>query len=167
MSRFSCKSIDWYTPKYILERINWVFDGQIGCDPATAKDNPTNAKVFYTNRSNGLTKIWHNSVFLNPPYGKVIHKWLRKLHLEAGHGTPILALLPMGSRFSTSYWQRDVLNDYLSCICFIGHRVKFLKRGVVSKANIYDSAIYGYNIDPVKFGRAFKSLGKCLAGRVS
>lgn len=77
---------DWRTPQRLLEPARVVFGGQIGIDPATAPDNPTQARVFYTEADNGLVQPWdvEDGLFCNPPWsrklGLPIAIWLKPLH---------------------------------------------------------------------------------------
>jgi phage N-6-adenine-methyltransferase len=164
-----CKTSEWYTPPEILEPVRDYFGGAIPLDPAAPLDNPTGAERFFTKQDNGLTQDWAgNGAFVNPPYGAEISDWCRKIHESASTGLQILALLPCGARFSTSYCQNYILNEHLTAICFVRGRVGFVNEdGEQQTGNIYDSAIYGYNADHEAFARSFDSLGKvaCVKGR--
>jgi phage N-6-adenine-methyltransferase len=159
------KETIYMTPENILQAVREVYDGVIELDPATEHNNPTRARFFFTKETNGLIPWWrpYGKVFVNPPYGKEIVPFIKKIADEAAAGTSILALLPCGARFSTKYWQNSALNQYLNGICFIRGRVKFLRKdGTVAKQNPYDSQIYAYNIPFSLFRYAFKHLGKCI-----
>lgn len=165
MADKSSKTAEWYTPERVLGPVRAYFGGKIPLDPATRADNPTGAVEFFTLRDNGLEQDWgaHDGVFINCPYGAKtdFHAFLEKIREEAALGTTIIALLPMGSRFETGYWQRDVLNIELDAICFIRKRLRFIdESGAVGKSNTYGSALYGFNADMVRFTLAFSSLGK-------
>ncbi len=157
-----CRETVWFTPPELLERVREYFGGPIPLDPATSKDNPTAAKRFFTEAQDGLRQSWAGKgVFVNPPYGEVTKLWCEKIHSSADVGTPIIALLPCGARFSTGYWQEHILTDRLSAICFHLGRVSFVDgNGEEQVGNPYDSAIYGYNADQSAFARAFCPLGK-------
>ncbi len=160
----TCESVEWYTPVGIVDRVRVYFGGTIPLDPASPSHNPTGARKHFTEDDDGLTKCWEgDGVFLNPPYGEVMSAWMAKVHEEAGKGTPIVALLPCGARFSTGYWQDFVLSEYLRAVCFVRGRVAFVnEHGEPQKGNPYDSAIYGFNVTPDGFETAFKGLGKVL-----
>lgn len=144
--RLNCKETVWLTPPEIMTRIHSLFPGGF-LDPATEPNNPTSAKVFFT--EGGLDKDWATGlpVFVNPPYGKDLKFWCAKIRRTSEQsGAPIAALLPCGARFSTKYWQEEILSRYLSHICFLNKRVKFMRPdGTLGKSNPYDSAIYFYN----------------------
>lgn len=62
----------WQTPDHILDFVRDLFHGPIEMDPATSKDNPTRAEVFWTIEDDGLVMPWgQNHVFCNPPFSKL------------------------------------------------------------------------------------------------
>lgn len=157
--------VDWRTPQPLLDRVRDYFGGPIPLDPAAEPTNWTRAERFFTPEEDGLARTWDAwGVFVNPPYGKFIRAWTGKIAEEAAKGTAIIALLPCGARFSTKYWQHDILNGTLTCACFVRGRVPFVgPDGKPVKANTYDSMLYGFNADLAQFARAFKTLGKCFS----
>ena len=169
-----CKRVEYFTPENILACTRYYFDGQIPLDPATTSTNPTKAERFYTIVDNGLVQPWYHGVFVNPPYGRVIRDWTKKIREASELCTQIIALLPRGTRFSTRYWQDNILSSRLNAVCFVRGRVSFLdeygnkiihidKHGKKkSSGNPYDSAIYGYNVFQDRFVEAFGKLGKVL-----
>lgn len=89
--------------------------------------------------------------------------WAMKIHETVRKGTPLIALLPCGARFSTKYWQRCILNHELSAMCFVEGRIPFIgPDGKPGKGNLYDSIYYGYNLDANRFDSCFKSMGAVL-----
>lgn len=173
LTDLGCKSTIYLTPDKILDPVKKFFGGTIHLDPATEPSNPTDASYFGTacktggikDLGNGLIIDWNlfDSVFVNPPYGKVIKHWCEKIHIEAAQGAKIIALLPAGARFSTKYFQDHVFIDQLNTACFIRGRVKFLRPDrTVAGSNPYDSVLYGFNCDKALFSKEFSSLGKVL-----
>lgn len=150
----------------------------IGLDPCTEASNPTGASRHFTIEDNGLVQDWANQglVFVNPPYSLTpeakaakqeppIRAWTKKISEEAIKGVEIIALLPCGARFSTGYWQKNILqNPKLYVVCFRLGRIKFIdgRTGKVGKGNNYDSMYYGFNIDKYRFASNFKKLGTVL-----
>lgn len=156
----------WITPQSLIKVVEQYFGGPIPLDPATEDNNPSGASNFYTEKTNGLDKDWSlfGGVFINPPYSKgSMPKWTLKIKEESDKGTPIIALLPCGARFSTRYFQSNALNSNLNAICFHKGRVKFLLTdGTIGKRNLYDSQVYGYNVDWPRFKAAFENIGRTL-----
>lgn len=179
----TCKNIEWYTPDRVLDLVRDYYGGQIPVDPANGISNPTEALVSINELiGNGLELSWKklgrdalelgansDGVWLNPPFGKVIRDWCKKIYIESLQETEIIALLPCGARFSTGYWQEYILSQRLNAICFIKGRVSFIdgNTGIKAKGNIYDSAIYGYNIDTNKFVDTIGQLGKTITGKIN
>lgn len=92
------KSNEWYTPKYIFDALECVFDMDV-CAPISLEHVKTPTDTFLTNRS--LGRDWKGFVWMNPPFGgrNGIIPWLNKL---ADHGNGI-ALTP--DRTSAPWWQ--------------------------------------------------------------
>lgn len=68
----------WVTPKWIIERF-----GPFDLDPCAASPQPwPTAKEMITEREDGLLRLWHGFVWLNPPYGKLLALWLSRLALH-------------------------------------------------------------------------------------
>ena len=65
---------EWLTPPFILEAL-----GPFDVDPCTALNQPWHtATTEYTLTDDGLLMPWNGRVWLNPPYGTQIWRWLRK-----------------------------------------------------------------------------------------
>jgi site-specific DNA-methyltransferase (adenine-specific) len=47
-------------------------------------------------------KPWFGRVFMNPPYGKTIGRWMRKAWEEAHRGALVVCLVP--ARVDTAWW---------------------------------------------------------------
>jgi site-specific DNA-methyltransferase (adenine-specific) len=77
----SSEDMTWATPQKWFDYLNLEFGFTLDpcCLPATAK-----CKKFYTPVEDGLSKSWQDErVFMNPPYGREIGKWMKKAHDEA------------------------------------------------------------------------------------
>jgi len=148
------------TPRHIVERVCWLF-GEIDLDPCSDGGDPPNvpAAIRYTKRENGLRRVWEGRVYMNPPYGKVIGLWVRKLRFdyERGAVTEAVALLP--ARVDTRWWRE--LENYP--VLFVRGRLKFPhqddKPGEPPTSAPYPSAIVylGPRLDDFKV--AFGDLG--------
>lgn len=70
--QLSSKSVEWYTPKPIVDRARLLM-GEIDLDPASClvANETVRARQIYDVANDGLTKPWRGRVFLNPPGGKV------------------------------------------------------------------------------------------------
>lgn len=110
----------WQTP---LEELQYVRElGTIALDPASAVSNPTRAIAYcalehqLAHWRDGLQRRWaawlrqpsiaalrNPLVFLNPPYGRALAAWSKKVQEEAREGAQIITLTP--ARTDTGWWQ--------------------------------------------------------------
>lgn len=121
----SSESPEHYTPAEIIEATIALF-GEIDLDPCSNSHQAPNvpAKRCYTAADDGLAQFWGGRVYMNPPYGRGIDKWCRKLAESYNYGfvTEAIALLP--ARTDTQWWQ--IMRDYYRCevigrLTFIGN----------------------------------------------
>lgn len=73
------KSVEWYTPKWIFDKLNLEFD----LDPCAPDGGIAwiPAKKHFSIKDDGLKSSWGDSLtWLNPPYGKFTGEWLAKMH---------------------------------------------------------------------------------------
>jgi len=177
LTDLQCKETVYITPNKVLDPVRAYFGGPIPLDPATQPDNPTNARQFATGNTSdpgslgdGLQICWanHDGVFVNPPYGKGMKDWCKKIYDETVLGATIIALLPCGARFGTRYWQDFIFNPGLDATLFYRGRVSFLRPdGKAAKQNPYDSQILLFNGDIERFTNEFKHLGKVVKMEVA
>lgn len=105
---------DWLTPPHILRVL-----GQFDLDPCAPIDRPWDtAKLHYTLADNGLNKPWRGRVWLNPPYGNQMDKWMGRL---AQHGDGIALIFARTETGSFFPW----VWDYATAILFIKGRLRF------------------------------------------
>lgn len=122
-SFFSRRNDRWLTPLSIIDDI-----GPFDLDPCAAPDHPT-AETRWTPEEvgDGLSMPWFGRVWLNPPYGRTMGDWVRRL-VEHGSG---VALIPVAS--GTKLWQ-DVVFPSAHAILFYRHRINFLRRADANTA---------------------------------
>jgi hypothetical protein len=64
--------------------------GEFDLDPCAPVERPwPTAKMHYTILNDGLSQPWRGRVWLNPPYGREVGKWLRRL-AEHGDGIALI-----------------------------------------------------------------------------
>ena len=111
---YSSNSAEWATPQEVFDKLNQEFHFTL--DVCATKEN-AKCKRFFTKEQNGLSQSWKNeSVWMNPPYGREIGKWIEKLSRTGG-----VALLP--ARTDTR-WFHDFIYGKAE-IRFIKGRLKF------------------------------------------
>lgn len=118
---FSSKSAEWETPKWLFDKLDAEFNFTL--DPCSTDENHLCDK-YYTIKDNGLAQDWSGEVvFVNPPYGRAIGKWVKKCHDEyVNNGTTIVMLIP--ARTDTT-WQHDYIFKGAKYICFVKGRLVF------------------------------------------
>ena len=82
----SLPSDEAYTSQFHTKLVRKVFNRNIDIDPCADSTNRLNARVFFTEKTNGLTQDWffpeleNPCCFVNPPYSKGFQKaFLTKL----------------------------------------------------------------------------------------
>ncbi len=117
----SSGDMTWATPQEWFDYLNLEFKFTLDpcCEHETAK-----CKHHYTPAEDGLSKSWADErVFMNPPYGRDLPKWMKKAYEEArDNGTLVVAFVP--ARVDTDWWHRYAAKA--SDIRFPKGRVKFV-----------------------------------------
>lgn len=150
---FSSRTAEHCTPEDIISP-TLVCLGEIDLDPCSEGGDPPNvpAHAHYTATDDGLARLWHGRIYMNPPYGREIGDWVEKLcsEYEAGRVIEAIALLP--SRTDTRWWKR--LREYP--VCFVQGRLTFV--GSEDPAP-FPSAVFYLGQDVARFCHAFGDLG--------
>lgn len=75
----------WLTPKHIIDAL-----GKFDLDPCAAPlPRPwETASASFVEADDGLSQEWFGRVWMNPPYGRGIGAWMKKMaeHAKAGGG---------------------------------------------------------------------------------
>lgn len=112
------KSNEWYTPKYIFDALDVVFDLDVA-SPVNRKYCSVPAKNFIT--ENSLDMEWHGFIWMNPPFGNGNNyklKWIKKF-INHANG---IALFP--DRTSAPWWQH--FNKNCDARLFVDGKIKFI-----------------------------------------
>ncbi len=97
---FSSKTSEWPTPQWLFNALDKEFGFTL--DPCSTHKNAKCDKHF-TIEDDGLKKSWEDeTVFMNPPYGREIEKWMKKAYEESKTGATVVCLVP--SRTDTRWW---------------------------------------------------------------
>lgn len=152
----SSDSPEWYTPDFVIEHTLRLF-GEIDLDPCSNSHEAPNvpARNIYTKDDDGLSQIWEGKVYLNPPYGSEIGKWINKLVASYTNGsvTESLSLLP--ARIDTAWFQP--LYDFL--MCNMRGRVQFAN---ASNSAPFPSVIVYMGNRNDEFIEQFRALGPIM-----
>lgn len=150
----SSKSVEWYTPTRIVERVILVL-GEIDLDPCSNSRTAPNvpAAHHFTQEDNGLALPWRGRIYMNPPYGRAtIGKWIKKLLTEWQAGRVTQALVLLASRTDTQWMAQ--LREFPRC--YILGRLRFSghKNGAP-----FPSVVVSLGCDLQTFTAAFKDIG--------
>lgn len=112
---FSNVNNAWCTPQDFFDKLNTEFNFTL--DPCSTEKS-AKCKKFYTPKEDGLKQSWlGETVFVNPPYGREINKWVQKCYEESKNpNTTVVLLIP--SRTDTRYF-----HDYILGKC----EIRFIK----------------------------------------
>jgi phage N-6-adenine-methyltransferase len=96
----SC-DMTWATPHQWFEYLDLEFGFTL--DPCCTHETAKCAK-HYTPSENGLVQSWQDErVFMNPPYGKELGRWIKKAYVEArDNGALVVCFVP--ARVDTNWW---------------------------------------------------------------
>ena len=133
---FSSENHDWETPGDLFHAVNQEFKFDLD-----AAANESNAKLgsFISPTEDALSLDWSlkgKSIWLNPPYGRTIGKWLKKAYCESLKGCTVVVLTMV--RSDTKWWQEWAMKA--AEIRLIEGRVHF-KRGQESGPSPAPSAL--------------------------
>lgn len=107
-------TIEWLTPPDLVKKL-----GKFDLDPCTPVDPPfVHAKTNFSKNVDGLSKEWFGRVYLNPPYGKGMEKWIEKLK---NHGNGIALIF---ARTETKCFFNHIWDD-ADAVLFVKGRIKF------------------------------------------
>lgn len=149
-------SIEWYTPKDIIERARLVL-GSIDLDPASCDyaQETVKAKTYHTKETDGLSKSWRGRVWLNPPYGRGIRHWINKVVHEYENGAVESAIIIVNNATDVSWFQ----SFWKYSICFVTGRVYFERPGSQADSPAQGSAIIYMGKENSRFSEHFSDLG--------
>ena len=96
---FSSKTPEWETPADLFNELNDIFHFDL--DACATHDN-AKCEHYFTKEDDALTQEWSGTVWMNPPYGREIIKFMRKAYESSIAGATVVCLVP--SRTCTRWW---------------------------------------------------------------
>lgn len=114
------KSVEWITPKSVFDALGAEFDLD-PCTPGLHLTHVPAAQGYTLPDNDGLRDPWHGNVWVNPPYGRGIDKWLDRCAHHAANGGSAIALVP--NRTDTTWFQEAAFDA--TAILFPAGRIKF------------------------------------------
>jgi len=114
---FSSQTPEWSTPDDLFGELNEVFHFDLDACASCA-----NAKCdrFFTKEQDALEQLWQGTVWMNPPYGREIGKFMCKAYESSLAGATVVCLVP--SRTDTAWWHRFAKSGQ---IIYLRGRLKF------------------------------------------
>ena len=115
-SLLTSKSSEWSTPQSFFDTldIEYHFNLYPCCTKANAK-----CRFYYTKKDDGLKHSWDGyRVFMNPPYGREIGKWVKKAY--ESDAEVVVCLVP--ARTDTAWWHDYAMKGQIR---YIRGRLKF------------------------------------------
>lgn len=99
-SLFSSATPEWGTPQWLFDSLDKEFGFTL--DPCSTDEN-AKCDLHFTVQEDGLSKDWEDHVvFMNPPYGREISKWMKKAQDSAKCGSTVVCLVP--ARTDAKWW---------------------------------------------------------------
>lgn len=141
----SSKKIEWYTPLDVLEEVDRFFGG-IDLDPARP------------DADDGLVQTWRGKVFLNPPYGRHIKKWIDKALSD-----PVDEIILLVPSSTSAPWFQPLFRH---AVCFVRGRLKFRDPEGIKPAGAPFASVLAYRGPrPEAFEQAFSHRGHVVIGK--
>jgi len=126
---FKSNSVEYSTPMDIFEPLKEEFE--IEFDICASSENHK-CDLYFTKEDDCLTKDWGDikgNIWMNPPWGKQMQKFVRKALEESKKGKTIVCLLPV--RSNTKWWHETIIETKME-VRFLRGEIKFngLPRGL-------------------------------------
>jgi hypothetical protein len=151
---------DFYTPTEILDCARSALGGVIDLDPAShvVANEVVKARVFFSEREDGLMQPWRGRVWLNPPFSKS-KSFSQKIACELQRGQIERMVVLANSRTITARYFEPVMRA-ADAVCVLHGRYSFWgneKDGSPSNGQVM---LY-FSIDHswVEFSEAFRNIG--------
>lgn len=118
----SSNSNEWETPQDFFNALDEIYHFRL--DAAASAENHK-CPVYFDEEKDALALPWtgYGPVWVNPPYGRQIDKWVAKAAEESKSGATIVMLIP--ARTETRYWHDYIFGNPNAQVTFIRGRLKF------------------------------------------
>ena len=117
---FASKKQDWGTPPHVFDFFDAKYNFQL--DAAAREDNAL-CERFIGPETDALSVPWEaQTVWLNPPYGRGVGRWVEKAYREAQAGKTVGVLI--FARTDTKWWHNFVMKALV--VYLIKGRIKFV-----------------------------------------
>ena len=150
---------EWFTPQEHVERARRVL-GEIDLDPAShvIAQSRVQAKAFFTEKDDGLTKDWAGRIWLNPPYAQpAIGHFVDKIVEEVGSGRVEQAIMLTHNYTDTAWFQKAA--RAASSLCFTRGRIRFVSPTGEVAAPTQGQTFFYFGPDADRFHAVFSEIG--------
>lgn len=128
------ETVEWGTPQDLFDSLDAEFHFTLD---AAASDLNFKVSNYLTADDDSLNCDWDgHTVWLNPPYGRVLNLWIRKAWEESQKGATVVCLVP--ARTDTAWWHDYAMRGEIR---FIRGRVKYVRSDGFSDSAPFGSAI--------------------------
>ena len=118
---FTSGTDEWATPDSFMNVVREMWP-EFDLDPC-ALPSSAKATTYYTPEDDGLVQPWNGDlIWMNPPYGREIPRWVKRAAQAVKGGATVVALLP--ARTDTAWWHDHVL-PFADEIHFVRGRLHF------------------------------------------
>jgi phage N-6-adenine-methyltransferase len=131
---YSSATDDWGTPQALFDELNDEFSFTLD---ACASAHNFKVNIYFNEKIDALAQRWTGTVWMNPPYGRTIGKWMKKAYEESQKGATVVCLVP--ARTDTAWWHDYAIKGEVR---FLRGRLKFEQPGFVKNSSApFPSAI--------------------------
>lgn len=142
---YSSKTPEWETPQDLFDQLNAEFHFTL--DPCCTEAN-RKCPRYFTREVDGLQQPWApERVFMNPPYGRAIGKWIKKARDESAKPNGALVVALVAARTDTAWWHDYILGPGYE-VRFIRGRILFSPNGDKTRRAPFPSAIVIFTSNP-------------------
>jgi hypothetical protein len=125
-------STEWLTPPSIIEKL-----GPFDLDPCSPVTRPWNTAAHHIDeQTDGLISHWFGYVWMNPPFGKGLAKWVEKL---SKHDNGI-ALIPL--RSTETKWFHNYVWSTASAVLFCKGRIRYWSLDGIEKGSCPHASLF-------------------------
>ncbi len=92
---FSSNNDRWTTPRDFFDKIDDIL-GPFDFDVCADAENTKVKDAYFTKEDDALARDWHlfgRRIWMNPPYGRDIGRWMRKAWEESRKGCTVVCLV--------------------------------------------------------------------------
>lgn len=163
----NAESSEYATPPSLWRPLSKSVNG-FDVDPASGAESTPIAETRYTKEDDGLSKVWHGDVWLNPPWGdkqgggggENKERWLNKARNEAARDAVRTVTVLIVVDPTTEWFQKHVIEAPL--ICLLNSRIQF--EGESSDLP-YPLCIAVFGSPPDELRSTLETMGAVFRGR--